>query len=118
MAQVMNMGVRLARAGVKFKSPDQFFKLVLNDRISQPFASDGNEYVIFGPSHASPLGEVLLQTSYGGRMQRNEPALSEFRIPDLEAIGRHVVQPQRQRFRNSHARDRQQGEKSAVGMTP
>jgi len=60
MSQVMDMGVRLARSSMKLKSPDQFLESVLNNRISQPFASHGNERVILGPSNASPLGEVFL----------------------------------------------------------
>jgi hypothetical protein len=52
MPQVMDMGMRLARSSMKLKSPYQLFESVLNDGVSQPFASDGNEYVTLGPSHA------------------------------------------------------------------
>jgi hypothetical protein len=45
---------------MKLKRTDQLFESVLNNRIGQPFASDGNEYVTLGSSYAMPLDEVFL----------------------------------------------------------
>ena len=55
------------------------------------------------------------KTSDSSRVQRDEPTLTEFRIPDPEAVGSDVFKPQIQRFGNPHACDRQQSKNSAAG---
>ena len=60
MSQVMNTGTWLTRSYVELKSAHQFLKLVLNNRIRQFLAVNGDEYVTVGPGDAPPLHDVFV----------------------------------------------------------